>query len=61
VRGIEFGRITEGVKWCPHCNGYGSSLQEASGRCTHCGGCGLVGATAKRPVAGRDGEPSERR
>lgn len=27
--------------WCPHCNGYGSSLREASARCTQCGGSGL--------------------
>jgi DnaJ-class molecular chaperone len=52
---------SEGAKWCPHCSGYGTSLTEASRRCTHCGGSGLVGADRKPPVAGRDGEPSERR
>jgi hypothetical protein len=30
------------MKWCAHCNGYGSSLKEAAGRCMHCGGSGLV-------------------
>jgi DnaJ-class molecular chaperone len=53
-----FGRIPEGMKWCPHCNGYGSSLKEASGRCTHCGGSGLVWTDRERPIAGRNGEPS---
>jgi DnaJ-class molecular chaperone len=53
-----FGRIPEGMKWCPHCNGYGSSLKEGSGRCTHCGGSGLVWTDRDRPVAGRNGEPS---
>jgi hypothetical protein len=61
VRGIEVARIPEGMKWCPHCSGYGSSLKGAAGRCTRCGGCGLVGADRERPVAGRDGEPSDRR
>jgi hypothetical protein len=46
VRGIEVGRIPEGMKWCPHCSGYGSSLTEAAGRCTRCSGCVLVGRTA---------------
>lgn len=27
---------------CQHCNGYGSSLREASDRCTRCGWTGLV-------------------
>jgi hypothetical protein len=27
---------------CSHCNGYGSSLKEASDRCTRCGGSGLA-------------------
>jgi hypothetical protein len=49
------------MKLCPHCNGYGSSLKEAAGRCTHFGGSGLVEADRERPVAGRDGEASERR
>jgi hypothetical protein len=56
-----FGRIPEGMKWCPRCNGYGSSLKEESGRCTHCGGSGLVWVDRDRPVAGRNGEPPERR
>jgi DnaJ-class molecular chaperone len=61
VRGNEPGRVPEGMKWCPHCNGHGSSLKEASGRCTYCGGSGLVWADRERPVAGRNGEPSEPR
>jgi hypothetical protein len=61
VTGEQFARIPEGMKWCPHCSGYGSSLKEASGRSTHCGGTGLFWADRERPVAGRDGEPSERR
>lgn len=27
---------------CSHCNGYGSSLKEASDKCTRCGGSGIV-------------------
>jgi hypothetical protein len=61
VSGHELGRVPEDVTWCPQCNGYGSSLKEASGRCTHCGGSGLVWADRERPVAGRNGELSERR
>jgi DnaJ-class molecular chaperone len=61
VLGDRSGRIPEGMKWCPRCNGYGSSLKEGSARCTHCGGSGLVWADRERPVAGRDGERSERR
>jgi rRNA maturation endonuclease Nob1 len=61
VRADMFGRIPEGMKWCRHCNGYGSSLKEESGRCTHCGGSGLLRADRDRPGAGRNGEPSPRR
>jgi DnaJ-class molecular chaperone len=61
VPGDRSGRIPEGMKWCPRCNGYGSSLKEESARCTHCGGSGLVWADRERPVAGRNGEPSDRR
>jgi hypothetical protein len=53
----QFGLIPEGMKWCPHCNGYGSSLKEASGRCTHCGGSGLVSREREGPVAPGNGEP----
>jgi DnaJ-class molecular chaperone len=60
VRGNAFGRIPEAMKWCPHCNGYGSSPKEASGGCTHCGGSGLVWTDREPPVAGGNGEPSER-
>jgi DnaJ-class molecular chaperone len=33
-----------GLKECPHCNGYGSSLKDPEGvdRCSVCGGNGLV-------------------
>ena len=51
-----FGAIPEGMRWCPHCDGYGSSLKEASGRCSHCGGSGLVWQERERPVASRNGE-----
>jgi DnaJ-class molecular chaperone len=54
----QFGHVPEGMKWCPQCNGYGSSLKEEPGRCTHCGGSGLVWADRERPVAGRNGEQS---
>jgi DnaJ-class molecular chaperone len=37
-----FSAVPEGTQWCPHCNGYGSSLNEESERCTRCGGSGLV-------------------
>jgi hypothetical protein len=30
------------MRWCPHRKGYGSSLKEDAGRCTHCAGTGLV-------------------
>jgi hypothetical protein len=49
-----FGAIPEGLRWCPLCNGYGSSLKKASGRCTHCGGS--VWADRDRPIVGRNGE-----
>jgi DnaJ-class molecular chaperone len=50
VPGDRFGRIPEGMKCSPRCNGYGSSLNEEPGRCTRCGGSGLVWAdrTARR-------------
>ena len=31
-----------GLEMCQHCNGYGSSLKEASPICTRCGGSGLI-------------------
>jgi DnaJ-class molecular chaperone len=37
-----FSAVPEGMRWCPHCNGYGSSLKEDAERCTHCAGTGLV-------------------
>jgi DnaJ-class molecular chaperone len=37
-----FGGVPHGMRWCPHCNGYGSSLKEDAERCPHCAGTGLV-------------------
>ncbi len=37
-----FGTVSEGVRWCPHCNGYGSSLKEHAERCSRCAGTDLV-------------------
>ena len=34
--------MPEGTRGCPNCNGYDSSLKEASGRCTRCAGTGLI-------------------
>lgn len=28
--------------FCPHCNGYGSSLKEKAERCTQCDGTGIA-------------------
>jgi hypothetical protein len=42
------------ARWCPECNGYGSSLKQETGRCTRCGGSGLVAipdAELERAVA----------
>ena len=33
---------TSAVGYCPHCNGYGSSLKEESDRCSRCGGSGVA-------------------
>jgi DnaJ-class molecular chaperone len=52
----DIGRIPEGMNWCPHCNGYGSSLKERGQHCSHCGGSGLVWAEHERRVASDDGE-----
>jgi DnaJ-class molecular chaperone len=51
-----FGGVPEGSRWCPHCNGYGSSPKEASGRCTRCAGTGLVAVTdpAEQKPNGRE-------
>jgi DNA-directed RNA polymerase subunit RPC12/RpoP len=40
-----------GLVQCPHCHGYGSSLQESAARCTVCGGSGLVKAETAKEVA----------
>ena len=42
--------IPAGMALCDHCNGYGSSLKQASDRCTRCGGSGLV-------TSGERGQP----
>lgn len=34
-----------GLKECPKCHGYGSSLDEDNDRCSLCGGSGLVKAS----------------
>ena len=47
--------IPKVIRWCPQCNGYGSSLKEASDRCSRCGGTGLV----RRGESAESG-PSER-
>jgi DnaJ-class molecular chaperone len=36
-----FGAVLQGMRWCPDCNGDGSSLREDAERCTHCAGTGL--------------------
>ena len=36
------GKVPAGTRWCPHCNGYGSSLKETGERCSRCGGTGLL-------------------
>jgi len=46
-RDHDLGQIPEGYRWCPHCNGYGSSLGDANDRCVRCNGTGL--AAADRP------------
>jgi hypothetical protein len=40
--GDAYSNVPAGTRWCPHCNGYGSSLKEASGRCSRCGRTGRV-------------------
>jgi DnaJ-class molecular chaperone len=46
-----FSSVPEGMRWCPHCNGYGSSLKEDAERCTRCAGTGLVIDEAAAPSA----------
>jgi DnaJ-class molecular chaperone len=54
-----FGAVPEGMRWCSHCNGYGSSLKESSGRCSHCAGTGLVVDEATALAAeGGNGSPA---
>ena len=49
--------IPEGTKWCPHCNGYGSSLRESGDRCSRCGGSGLVMVAEEREQQAKGHEP----
>jgi hypothetical protein len=37
-----FGAVPHAMRWCPHCNGYGSSLKEEAERSTRCAGIGLM-------------------
>ena len=53
-----FGAVPQGMRWCPHCNGYGSSLKEDAERCTHCAGTGLVVDEAAALSAERGGNGS---
>jgi len=56
-----FGGIPKGMRWCPHCNGYGSSLKEGADRCTYCAGTGLVvdEAAAMSAERGENGSASD--
>jgi hypothetical protein len=47
----DLGQIPAGDKWCPHCNGYGSSLKDGNERCARCNGTGLVAADRAREAA----------
>jgi DnaJ-class molecular chaperone len=53
-----FGAVPQGMRWCPHCNGYGSSPREDAERCTHCAGTGLVVDEAAALSAERGGNGS---
>ena len=53
-----FSSVPEGMRWCPHCHGYGSSLKEGAERCTHCAGTGLVVDEAATLSAERGGDGS---
>jgi DnaJ-class molecular chaperone len=53
-----FGAVAQGMRWCPHCNGCGSSLKEDAERCTHCAGTGLVVDRAAALSAERGGNGS---
>ena len=53
-----FGAVPQGMRWCPHCSGYGSSLQEKAERCTHCAGTGLLVDEAAALSAERGGNGS---
>ena len=52
------GAVPQGMRWCPHCSGYASSLKEDAERCTHCAGPGLVVDEAGALSAERGGNGS---
>jgi hypothetical protein len=49
------GGIPAGMKWCPHCGGYVSSLKVTADRCTHYAGTGLVWVESQETAVGRNG------
>jgi DnaJ-class molecular chaperone len=53
-----FSAVPDGMRWCPHCNGYGSSLKEDAERCTRCAGTGLVVDQAAAPSSEPGGHGS---
>jgi DnaJ-class molecular chaperone len=50
-RDHDLGQIPAGCRWCPHCDGYGSSLKDDNDRCAHCHGTGLVAADRHNQAA----------
>ena len=60
-----FGIDPKRAQWCPECNGYGSSLKQETGRCTRCGGSGLVAVPdaelERAEVDGGSGAPKQPR
>lgn len=51
---MRHGPEAHGFEECQHCNGYGSSLKEASDRCTRCGGTGLLPLGSQRQSGQRN-------
>lgn len=63
-RDRDVSQIPHGYKWCPHCNGYGSSLKHRNERCVRCSGTVLVAAdraseAASSPTNGKSDQLSE--
>jgi DnaJ-class molecular chaperone len=52
-----YSEVPDGTEWCPECNGYGSSLQEPSDRCSRCGGTGLVAVANSGEKTSNEHEP----